>query len=167
MMAQIAGFKRESVIDGPGIRAVVFFQGCRHHCPGCHNPETWDEAAGTDMTVEDIWRSLAVTPLVSGITFSGGEPFLQPAAALELVHKARSERMDVWIYTGYVWDQLFAHPDPLVRDLLAACDVLVDGPFRQNEKRLDLPYRGSANQRLISIPESLRTGAIVLFDPLQ
>lgn len=164
-MAQIAGFKRESVIDGPGIRAVVFFQGCRHHCPGCHNPETWDEAAGTEMSVDEIWRNLAVTPLVSGITLTGGEPFLQPAAALDLIHKARLESMDIWIYSGYVWNQLLDHPDPLVLELLSACDVLVDGPFLQNQKRLDLPYRGSANQRLIDIQKSKQTGRVVLFDP--
>lgn len=165
MQARIAGFKKESVIDGPGIRAVVFFQGCRHHCPGCHNPETWDEQAGTVMDVEEVWRNLSVTPLISGITLSGGEPFLQPDAALELIRQARSERMDIWVYSGFTFEQLRDHRDPKVRALLQASDVLVDGPFRQEEKRLDLSFRGSANQRLIAVGESLQTGTVVLFDP--
>jgi anaerobic ribonucleoside-triphosphate reductase activating protein len=165
MQARIAGFKKESVIDGPGIRAVVFFQGCRHHCPGCHNPETWDEHAGTVMDTEEVWHNLAVTPLISGITLSGGEPFLQPDAALELIRQARSERMDIWVYSGFTFEQLRDHRDPKVRALLQASDVLVDGPFRQEEKRLDLPFRGSANQRLVAVGESLQTGTVVLFDP--
>lgn len=116
------------------------------------------------MPVEEIWQNLAITPLIRGITLSGGEPFLQPSAALYLARQAHQHNLDVWIYSGYTYDKLLELQQPEIHNLLEYCDVLVDGPFRQEQKRLDLPYRGSANQRLIAIPATQREKQIVLWD---
>ena len=107
---RIAGIVKESVVDGPGLRAVVFFQGCPHQCPGCHNPETWDPNGGYEATAEEIWAALGYdeNPLLSGITLTGGEPLLQPAAALALARMARARGSNVLLYTGYTWEEILS-----------------------------------------------------------
>lgn len=160
---RIAGVVRESVVDGPGLRAVVFFQGCPHRCPGCHNPETWDFNGGTIKATDEIWDLLRYTPLLSGITLSGGEPFLQPAGALALAEKTRSVGGNIVIYTGYLWEELLARPEPEVQRLLDITFLIVDGPFKQEEKEAGLVFRGSRNQRLIDVQRSLRDGKAVLW----
>jgi anaerobic ribonucleoside-triphosphate reductase activating protein len=151
---RVAATLQDSIVDGIGLRYVVFTQGCPHACPGCHNPATHDPAAGTPRAVAELLRELDSNPLTSGITLSGGEPFAQAAECAELALAARSRGMDVWTYTGFTYERLRedARQDPDVAALLAATDVLVDGPFLLAERTLELPFRGSKNQRILRLP---------------
>ncbi|MEW6771207.1 MAG: anaerobic ribonucleoside-triphosphate reductase activating protein [Bacillota bacterium] len=148
---RIAGVVRESVVDGPGLRYVVFAQGCPHRCVGCHNPETWDPAGGYRVTVEELLADIVRNPLLSGITFSGGEPFQQAAAFAVLGRALREKGYDIVTYTGYTYEELQAMADPGVQDLLTVTDILIDGPFILDERDLTLPFRGSRNQRIIDL----------------
>ncbi|HEX7715057.1 MAG TPA: anaerobic ribonucleoside-triphosphate reductase activating protein [Bacillota bacterium] len=163
---RIAGVATESVVDGPGIRSTVFFQGCRHACPGCHNPETWDTAGGRQVTLAELIDLLKLNPLISGVTFSGGEPFLQAGPAAVLGNHLRKLGLNLWVYTGFTWEDLMNTPDhPENQALLEIATVVVDGPFRQQLKDLSLPFRGSANQRLIDAQASLAAGRVVIWSP--
>ncbi|MEW6192999.1 MAG: anaerobic ribonucleoside-triphosphate reductase activating protein [Bacillota bacterium] len=148
---RIAGIVRESVVDGPGLRYVIFAQGCPHRCVGCHNPETWDPAGGYEVTVEEILGDIVRNPLVRGVTFSGGDPFLQAGAFAALGRALRQKGYDIVTYTGYTYEELRAMTDPAVQDLLAVTDILIDGPFILDERDLTLPFRGSRNQRIIDL----------------
>lgn len=148
---RLAGIVRDSVVDGPGVRLVVFAQGCPRRCPGCHNPETWDFSGGrvtASSEVIGIIRGLAKKRL-TGITLSGGEPFCQAAPLAKVARAAKDMGLDVWAYTGYTYEELAAADDPAVQELLRAVDVLVDGPYVEAQKSLDLPFRGSKNQRVL------------------
>jgi anaerobic ribonucleoside-triphosphate reductase activating protein len=159
---RIAGVTVESLVDGPGIRSVVFFQGCPHHCPGCHNPETWAWEAGREILGSDLISLLQLNPLVDGVTFSGGEPFSQASAAVVLGKYLKSLHLNLWIYTGYMWEYLRAatgHPE--FQELLAIADVLVDGPYLAQAREPGGIFRGSANQRMINVPASLESGKVI------
>lgn len=162
MQIRIAGFVQESIVDGPGWRLVVFCQGCPHGCKGCHNPETHDFNGGWTVDTSEIIGMMDSNPLLDGITLSGGEPFCQAAACIELARAAHQRRLDVWCYTGYTWEELMREDDPDKLDLLYCTDVLVDGPFIESQKSLELPWRGSKNQRLILSRESFLQGRPVL-----
>ncbi len=161
MRVRLAGLSRESVTDGPGMRVTVFFQGCEHHCSGCHNPQTWDRDGGTEYELADVFGMLRDNPMISGITLSGGEPFLQPEAALELAREFHARGKNVWAYTGYLWNHLINENNPARMALLRECDVLVDGPFKQAERVPGLVFRGSANQRKIDVKSSLQQNQII------
>lgn len=165
MKIRIAGTVNDSIVDGPGLRYVVFVQGCPHHCPGCHNPETWDPNGGGEVNAFDLVQEMAVNPLLSGLTLSGGEPFDQPEASVWLAVHARLQGKNVWCYTGYAWEEILEKNNREWNNLLRAVDVLVDGPFVQEQKSLDLDYRGSRNQRLIDVHKSLDKGEVVLWTP--
>lgn len=155
MKIRLAGVTEESCVDGPGLRFVVFLQGCHRACAGCHNPDTWDENGGNWFEVEEIAAQiLGKADLLDGITFSGGEPFLQAEACLELIKqiKAKNQRLSVAAYSGCTFEELIKDENSL--KLLQSCDVLVDGPYIQ-EKRSDLPFRGSSNQRILDVKKSL------------
>lgn len=162
-MTRIAGIINNSVVDGPGLRTAIFFSGCRRHCRGCHNPEAQDFNYGKEYTEDDIDQMLILARNVgdSGITLTGGHP-LEPENyefAYEVVKKAKEYNLDVWLYTGYVFEQI-----PIMyMDLISLCDVVVDGPFVENLKSNDCLYRGSTNQRLINIKETFDRGEIVLW----
>ncbi len=158
---RIAGVIDESIVDGPGIRFVIFTQGCPHHCPGCHNPQTHSFTGGEEVSVSELLSRVQENPLLSGVTLSGGEPFCQPKPLAELARALHQAGKHVMAYTGYTWEQLLRMDDPDVHALLEQCDVLVDGPFLQEERDLSLRFRGSRNQRLIDVPQSLRTGTVV------
>jgi len=160
---RIAGTIRESVVDGPGLRFVVFAQGCRHCCKGCHNPDTWDLSGGTPVTTEDLLEDIKATQLIKGVTFSGGEPFLQAAPLAWLGREVKKLGLDVITFTGYTWERLLAlaQEDRAVQDLILTSDYIVDGPFILAERDLTLPFRGSRNQRIIDVMESTRTGEVV------
>lgn len=164
-MIRVAGITPESVVDGPGLRAVVFFQGCPHHCPGCHNPETWDPQGGKLLTVEEVWRLIRYNPLLSGITLSGGEPLAQPEGALALARKVRAAGGNLMIYTGYTWEEICRFDSPVMTELLGMTALLVDGPFLLAEKDERLLFRGSRNQRIIDVQASLGKPAPVLWTP--
>ena len=161
-MLRIAGIERESVVDGPGIRTVIFCQGCLKHCEGCHNPETWDLQGGTLVTVDEIVKVIRSNPLCHGVTYSGGEPFLQAEELFALSQMLKD--YEIAAYTGYTFEELFLHGNKEQRDLLSVLDVLIDGPFVLSERTLDLSFRGSRNQRILNVPESLRAGHAVLED---
>ena len=165
MNIRIAGVVNDSIVDGPGLRFSVFTQGCSHHCPGCHNPETHDPQGGHDEDTDALIAKMKKNPLLSGITLTGGDPLEQSAPCLELAKAAHAAGLNVWAYTGYTWEQLLSRNDPDQMALLREVDVLVDGPFIQAERSLGLDYRGSRNQRLIDVPATLRTGEVVIWTP--
>ena len=156
MNMRIAGIVNDSIVDGPGLRLAIFAQGCPHHCPGCHNPESHDFAGGSDMDTEKIIARMDANPLLDGITLTGGEPFEQPDACRILADAAHARGLNVWAYSGYTFEQLCAVPEK--RRLLEACDVLVDGPFLLAERSLDLRFRGLKNQRVLKVSELLAGG---------
>ncbi len=151
MQVRLAGIKPESVTDGVGVRAVIYFQGCPHDCLGCHNPESHDPSAGYAADTAEILPVVLGNPLVEGITLSGGEPFEQPLAALALARGAKERGKSVWVYTGYRLEEILQRP--ACRRVLRYIDVLVDGPFVLAERDLALPYRGSRNQRLLALAD--------------
>mgnify|MGYP004555087823 CR=1 FL=1 len=163
---RVAGIVQDSIVDGPGFRFTLFTQGCPHGCKGCHNPQTHDYNGGTEMTTEEIVKKLLSNPLTDGITFSGGEPFEQAAACAEVDATAREHGLNVWAYSGYTFEKLIekSQTDEGIKRLLSLTDVVVDGPFILEEKSYNVPWRGSKNQRLINVPESLKTGKTVIME---
>ena len=167
---RIANWISDSIVDGPGLRLTVFTQGCPHRCPGCHNPETWDPAGGREVPLEELEALLAGNPLLQGLTLSGGEPFLQAGDCASLARRARRRGLDVWTYTGYRYEDLAEAGRADWEALLAATDVLVDGPFLQAQKSYAALFRGSGNQRLIDLRQTRAAGQVVLWtrpDPLR
>ena len=163
-MLDLSGIVSDSIVDGPGIRVTVFCQGCPHHCPGCHNPETWSFATGTDMAVEDIVAVAQRNPLCRGVTFSGGEPFAQAEGYAKLAKLLKAHRYEIASYSGYTFEQLL-RGTPAQKELLANIDVLIDGPFLMEERSLELSFRGSRNQRILDVPKSLAAGQAVPVAP--
>jgi len=161
---RIFGLTEDSIVDGPGLRLAVFTQGCTRACRGCHNPESASLDGGTLMDTEQILAKLRNNPLQTGITLSGGEPLLQAEACRALAEGARALCKSVWLYTGYTWEELLEARDPAHLALLKSCDVLVDGPFLLAQRTVELPFRGSPNQRLIDVQASLSSGEIVPYE---
>lgn len=147
MQVRLAGANPESVTDGEGVRAVVYFQGCQHDCSGCHNPDTHPLQGGYLADTEVLLQQLMANPLVAGLTISGGEPFLQPEAALALASGAKALGKTVWLYTGFCLEELISQP--VSREVLRVVDVLIDGRFVLTERDLTLAFRGSRNQRIL------------------
>lgn len=158
---KLAGIKDDSLIDGPGLRYVVFFQGCPFACPGCHNPETWNTEGGYFSLTSEVQKNWQKNFLLDGVTFSGGEPFRQKAALLDLTLRAKSDRLNVTIYTGFTYEVLRAKNDPVINNILMTADFLIDGPFVLAEKGNYL-YRGSGNQRMINLKKSSASNELVL-----
>ena len=160
---RIAGTVQDSIVDGPGFRFVVFAQGCERRCEGCHNPATWDGGGGVEADVGEIIAEMLGNPLTDGLTLSGGEPFMQAAGCAEIAAAARGKGLNVWVYTGYVFEELMAlaESEPQVRALLESADVLVDGPFILAERTLSLKWRGSRNQRVLDLQASVKSGNAV------
>jgi anaerobic ribonucleoside-triphosphate reductase activating protein len=161
-MLQLAGFKAESIVDGPGIRATIFFQGCPHQCPGCHNPETHDPRGGSRASFEELVEMISKNGGISGITFSGGEPFAQASAAVALAGRIRSLGLNLVVYSGYTYEKLCAlgRADSAITKLLEAAWLLIDGPYLESEQDLTLAFRGSRNQRVIDLKETLCEGIV-------
>ncbi len=164
MKISLSGITGDSIVDGPGIRLTIFTQGCPHHCPGCHNPQTHDPNGGFWGDTDDILAAMAENPLLDGITLSGGEPFLQPVPCLELAKGAHHLGLTVWAYTGYTWEALLAENNPDRVAFLQEIDILIDGPFLQEERSLELRFKGSRNQRTIDVKKSLEAGRIISWE---
>lgn len=155
MKIRLAGTTKESVVDGPGIRYVIFTQGCLLKCPGCHNPETHDTDDGMLVEADEILTDIGACPHIDGVTFSGGEPFLQPEACFYIAEKVRTRypHLNIVCYSGNTLEQLRMSPNRAVGDLLSLIDILIDGPYIERLRDLSLPFRGSSNQTIIKLRE--------------
>ncbi len=167
MRVKVAGIERNSVVDGPGLRTVIFAQGCPHRCPGCHNPGSHDPRGGTWRDTDELFADILTDKSIRGVTFSGGEPFEQAAAFAHLAGLCREKGLSIVTYTGYTYEELAARAaaDQDTAALLLASDILVDGPYRQEERDLSLAFRGSRNQRVIDLAAT-RAGGRVVLSPL-
>lgn len=160
---RIAGIEPESFVDGPGIRFAVFTQGCTHHCPECQNPETHAFGKGHAETAESLLKMIDSNPLLTGVTLSGGDPMEQAVQLLPFAHGVKMRSLNLIVYTGYRYEMLvskFAYP--AMKELLTYTDMLVDGPYMKDLRDLELSFRGSSNQRLIDVQQSLVEGKVVL-----
>ena len=148
---------QDSIVDGPGLRYVVFTQGCPHRCEGCHNPETHDFSGGKLTDTEKLYEECTENPLTKGVTFSGGEPFCQAEALYELGCRLKERGYHLMSYSGWTFEELQkkAENEEYVGKLLSILDILVDGRFELANRSLMLTYRGSTNQRLIDVQKSL------------
>lgn len=164
MQLRIAGTVGDSIVDGPGFRFSVFTQGCPHGCPGCHNPQTHDFSGGKVVSTDEILEKVFSDPLLDGVTFSGGEPFCQAKALAEMGRAVREKGLNVIVYTGYLWEYLLEHSNENngYRELIDVADFIVDGRFEQDKKSLALHFRGSSNQRVIDVKESLKQDRVVI-----
>ena len=155
--------QKESIVDGIGIRIVIWNQGCKLKCPGCHNPETHDMKGGREIDISEIENFIFENASHhQGITLSGGDPFLQPKQNKALADYAHTLGLNVWVYCGKTYEQL--KEDELSLQLLKSCDVLVDGPFIYELRDITLPFRGSSNQRIIDIQKSLKQNKTILWE---
>lgn len=160
---RMCGIEPESIVDGPGFRYVTFVQGCPHHCPGCHNPESHDPNGGFDMTTGEVFAEIKSNKHLRGVTFSGGEPFEQVPALLELARMIKAEGLTLMSYSGYTYDELVSRNDPETDELLGLLDILVDGRYVEKLRNLTLVFRGSENQRVIDMNKTREQGEIVLY----
>lgn len=159
---KISGIVEESIVDGPGIRFTIFFQGCTHNCYKCHNPETHDINKGYEMSINDIISKIENTPYIDGVTLSGGDPLMQIDDCIELCKEIKKRYLEIIVYTGYTYEQLIKSNNPKYLELFNYIDYLVDGPFIYSLLDLSLKYKGSSNQRIIDIKNSLLSNQIVL-----
>ncbi|MEG2403425.1 MAG: anaerobic ribonucleoside-triphosphate reductase activating protein [Oscillospiraceae bacterium] len=156
----IAGIASDSIVDGPGIRVAIFTQGCPHHCEGCHNPSTHSFGIGKDTTVQELYSIVKANPIARGVTFSGGEPFAQCEGLCELAKLLKADGYELAAYSGYTFDELIQNEAQ--KALLQQLDILIDGKFVLAQRNLGLRFRGSENQRIINVPQSLANGKAVL-----
>lgn len=152
---RLSGLAKESIVDGLGLRYVVFAQGCSHKCMGCHNPQTHNYFAGEEYTVMTVFQDIKRNPLLKGVTFSGGEPMDQSQAFLELAKLVKDIGLDIWCFTGYTLEEILESKDQYKIELVKYIDVLVDGKFIKDKKTIEKPFVGSSNQRIIDIKASM------------
>lgn len=167
---RIIDYKAFNFVDGEGVRNSLYVSGCLFHCEGCYNQATWSFKAGIPYTQEleeQIMADLA-QPYVQGLTLLGGEPFLNTGILLPLVARVRQELpdKDIWCWSGYTWEELMLETDDKL-ELLHQVDILVDGRFDLSKKDLLLQFRGSSNQRIIDVKQSLAKDKVVIWDKLQ
>ena len=149
-MIRVLDIIEDTMVDGIGLRTSIYAAGCAHRCPGCHNPQSWDFGAGRLMSTEEIMDIIKADPFAD-VTFSGGDPMYQADGFAELAAAIKRDTdKTIWCYTGFTFEELLA--DETKHRLLSLIDVLVDGPFVQSLRNLDLPFRGSSNQRIIDVP---------------
>ncbi|MDD4557150.1 MAG: anaerobic ribonucleoside-triphosphate reductase activating protein [Alphaproteobacteria bacterium] len=157
---RIASVVDDSVVDGPGVRYVIFTQGCKHNCPGCHNPQSHSFSAGMFVGFDEIYEDLSKYKYVKAVTFSGGEPLEQPEAVAEFVSKLKEKGYHILIYTGYTFEQILADEKKL--RAIEKADLLVDGLFVLRLRSLNVNFRGSSNQRIVDVQRSLKNKEVVL-----
>lgn len=172
-MIDVASIIKESSIDGEGIRYVLFTQGCKHNCAGCHNPQTHEFGCGTKMNPNDIYEDMSLNPLLDGITFSGGDPFFQAEECIPLAKLCKDNGFSTWAYTGFSFDDFlkFKNNEECnewvtkdMIDFLDYIDVVVDGRFMLEKRTLDMQFVGSSNQRLVDVKKSLKENKVVLYN---
>ena len=152
----------DSVVDGSGLRTVIWCQGCCHGCSSCHNPDTHDVTGGFEKEVDELVREVLAVKMQSGVTFSGGEPMLQAKSCSIIARRLKEHGINIWCYTGFTFEELLNKPE--CQEFLQSIDVLIDGKFELSLKSYDLLFKGSANQRIINVPESLRQNDVILYD---
>lgn len=164
-MLRLFGEIKESITDGPGLRYTVFAQGCPHYCTGCHNPESHSFTEGYLVKEDKVITEILKNPLLDGVTLSGGEPFMQAAELAVVASAVKAKGLNVIVFSGYTFEELLALSKERkgYSALLDNTDILVDGRFDINRRSMDLRFRGSANQRAIDVPASLRSGSVVLY----
>lgn len=156
--------QRDSVVDGTGIRTVVWTQGCAHACPYCHNPGTHDFKGGIEYDIEGLKEEISTLEGQKGITFSGGDPLYQLDAVIELSKFIKKRGLDIWVYTGFTYEEVEKMSKS--KELFKYIDVLVDGKFEIENRSLDAPFRGSTNQRIIDVQATHKKGKLVLVEEL-
>lgn len=167
----LCGYYPESINEGEGLRAAIFISGCRHYCKGCFSPKTWNFDYGEPFTEEreaEIIHDVKNNPLLSGLSILGGDPFFSAAEVSGFIDRLVAETgpVSIWIYSGYTYEEIIERPCSPEYELLRRCEVLVDGRFIEELRDPSLLYRGSSNQRLIDIPQSLRQGQAVLWESM-
>lgn len=162
---RLFGTADDSIVDGPGLRFTVFVQGCTHRCPGCHNAESQDPEGGYLVAIDELEQQILGNQLIRNVTLSGGEPFEQIEACLELARRLKAQGYNLWVYSGYRFEDLVRGvPSPKALKLLHLCDVLVDGVFMQALHAYDLKWRGSSNQRVIDLIQTFEQNKVVLWE---
>ncbi len=163
---RLSGIAYESLVNGPGIRRVFFSQGCKHNCKGCFNPDTHDFNGGENRNMDELIESVLDNPMIKGVTFSGGDPLEQAEKYAYMAKAFKNNNLNIWCYTGYTYEYIREHKDENNgwNELLNNIDVLVDGKFEEENMQEGLKFRGSTNQRIIDIKESLNHGKIVTLD---
>lgn len=161
MKIQLSSLIHDSIVDGEGIRTVIFTQGCPHNCPGCHNPKTIPFDGGKAIDIDDVVLEIESAGLQK-VTFSGGEPFAQAEALYYIASKLKDKGYNIWSYSGFTFEALMRHKDPYKQKLLSKIDILVDGPFLLKDRSIAALFRGSTNQRIIDVPLSLKNGKVIL-----
>lgn len=161
---RLSGIAYESLVNGPGMRRVFFAQGCKHNCKGCFNPMTHDFNAGELRDMDELLQEVRENPMLKGVTFSGGDPFEQAEKFAYMAKEIKKMGLNVWSYTGYTFEYITEHIEERTgwKEFLENIDVLVDGPFQEDKKQDGLRFRGSSNQRIIDVKESLRVGEAVV-----
>lgn len=167
---RISGIISESIVDGPGIRLVVFFQGCSHNCLGCHNPDTHSFSGGKEITVDEIIDKIEKAPYLDGITLSGGDPFFQVEEMLKLLKIVKEKtNVNVWVYSGYTFEEIIelGKKKNEYLEVIKYIDVLVDGRFIFEKRDISLQYKGSTNQRIIDVIKSREMDMIVEYSLIE
>lgn len=163
---RLSGIAYESLVNGPGLRRVFFSQGCSHNCKGCFNPETHSFDGGEDKDMDELIKDVLGNPMIKGVTFSGGDPFERAEEFSYMAIKFKEAGLNIWSYTGYTYEYILENLDNRSgwRDLLNNLDVLVDGRFEENKKVEGLKFKGSSNQRIIDVKESLKFKNVILWE---
>lgn len=161
MTIRVLSVLHDTTVDGPGFRTSIYCAGCGHHCPGCHNPQSWDFDGGEERNVDDLMAEITEDPFAD-VTFTGGDPLYQAAAFTELARRIKQEtNKNIWCYTGFLFEDI--RDKAQFQELFNHIDVIVDGRFDLSQRNEDLPFRGSANQRIIDVQKSLREDNIVMW----
>jgi anaerobic ribonucleoside-triphosphate reductase activating protein len=163
-LINVGGIEAESIVDGPGFRYVIFVQGCEFRCPGCHNARLQSFEGGRLTSIDSTLNEMRANPLLDGITLSGGDPFTQAEVCAALAEEVHAMGLSVVTFTGFLWEDLIDSGRADWRRLIEASDILVDGPFIQELRNIDLRFRGSSNQRLIDVPASLDEGKVLVLE---
>ena len=157
---RVLDIKYGTSVDGIGLRTSIYCAGCQNHCPGCHNPQSWDENGGEPIKIDELFKHIVDADM--NVTFTGGDPMLHPEGFIELAQMIKNNtNKNIWCYTGYKFEDLIQHP--IRRKLVELCDVIVDGPYVESERDLSLHFRGSRNQRVIDVQKSLN-GEIICIE---
>ncbi|MGG7096550.1 anaerobic ribonucleoside-triphosphate reductase activating protein [Clostridium sardiniense] len=161
---RLAGIAYESLVNGPGMRRVFFSQGCKHNCKGCFNPDTHDFSGGEERDMDELIEDVLENPIIKGVTFSGGDPMERAEEFAYMAKKFRENGLNVWSFTGYTFEYILEHLDERLgwREFINNIDVLIDGRFDETKMGDGIRFRGSSNQRIINVKESLDKGEIVL-----